>query len=313
MIGTTAAILGSAAIGAGTSIISGKQQSKAAKAGAQAYSDAADQSAAVQREMFQTVWNAGANQRAIADQALSMLGRSFGIQIPASATQPTTTTPASQSTMQIDYDALNERLSSTPRPIHGQQPHADGAAPGLFVNPTLGGGGFFMPTGGSGGTQTTNGEPQGSPVPPNTSQPQTGTGAGANPPANALDPYADFIASPDYQFRLDQGLRGGRNALASQGMLNSGAAVKALADYQGGMALGEFNNWRSGLGALAGYGSQAFATGANAAGNYANALTGINMNNAAAQASSYQNRANANTNALGGAMGSILWGLGKFG
>lgn len=279
-IGTTAAILGASAIGAGSAIVSGKQQSKAAKQSAQAYQDATDRSAEVQERIFNQIWQGGANQRALADQALSQLAASYGIRVPQSTWQPQPSSAQGQ--------AQGSPQTMIGRPVGGdgvQRPHAvleplalDGRSPGTITTQPV-------------------------------SATQVPSGAEGT---NALGPdLSGFYASPDYNFRLSEGLKGGRNALAHSGMLQSGAATKALADYQGNMALGELNNWRSGLGTIAGLGSQAFSQGAQAGTNYANALSNIWQNNAQGQASSYQNRANANTNALGGVMGSVLWGMGK--
>ena len=307
-IGTTAAIIGSAAIGAGSAALSSRAQSRAADRAADASQYATDRSAEVQQRMFDTVWNAGAGQRDIANQALQMLAGSYGIRVaPSAIAQPQT---GQSGSTQPTPPQLNPNL------VAQQQARTAAGALGMRGPQSEGGqgatGGFaLIPGGAQGAIQTTNGEPQtGGPLPPAQTT-GTGTGAGSGSGGNALDPYANFIASPDYQFRLDQGMRGGRNALSHIGQLGSGAAVRALSDYQGNMALGEFNNWRSGLGTLAGLGSQAFQTGANAAGNYANAMSNLYQNNAANQASSYQNRANAFTNGLGGVAGSIMWGLGK--
>lgn len=212
-IGTTAAIIGSAAIGAGSSLISGSQQSKAAKSAAQAQASAADRSAEVQREMFNTVWNSGALQRDVAEKALRDLSVTYG--------------------------------------VHGS-------------------------------TNNTN-----------------------------VD-LSKFTQSPDYRFRYDESMKEGRNALARSGMLQSGAAAKALGDRSANMALGEMDKYRSGLSALAGQGSQAYQTGASAAQNTGNNLANIYQTQGNNQASSYQNQANAWTNALGGVAGAGLWSLNQF-
>jgi hypothetical protein len=54
---------------------------------------------------------------------------------------------------------------------------------------------------------------------------------------------AAFQASPDYQFRLNEGQRGIGNSFAARGGAASGNALKALTEFNSGTASGEFNNW----------------------------------------------------------------------
>jgi hypothetical protein len=54
---------------------------------------------------------------------------------------------------------------------------------------------------------------------------------------------AAFQASPDYQFRLNEGQRGVGNSFAARGGAASGNALKALTEFNSGTASGEFNNW----------------------------------------------------------------------
>lgn len=54
---------------------------------------------------------------------------------------------------------------------------------------------------------------------------------------------SNFTTSPGYQFRMQQGLNGVSQSSATNGLLRSGGAVKALNDYASGTASNEFGNW----------------------------------------------------------------------
>jgi len=117
-----------------------------------------------------------------------------------------------------------------------------------------------------------------------------------------------FFTSPDYQFRMQEGLAGVDAGAAAGGMLDSGATRKAEIAYAGNLASGEFNNYANRLQALAGLGQ---GTGANLAGQgaaYAQNVGNIYQSNADNRASSYlaQGRNNAN---LAGSVAGIGSGL----
>ena len=106
--------------------------------------------------------------------------------------------------------------------------------------------------------------------------------ARANPTGGSA--YGGFTATPGYQFRLDSG-NDSINALAgARGGLNSGATMKALADYNQGMASEEYGNYLSRLAGLTDMGQSAAAGTASANNAFAtggsNALA--NKGNAAA-------------------------------
>lgn len=91
---------------------------------------------------------------------------------------------------------------------------------------------------------------------------------------------SDVMAmDPGYQFRLDEGLKSGRNIAGARGMLNSGATAKALTRYGQDYASGEFNNIYNRLAGVAGLGQNATNTGVQAGQNYAgnvgNMITGL--------------------------------------
>jgi hypothetical protein len=80
---------------------------------------------------------------------------------------------------------------------------------------------------------------------------------------------SSFFASPDYNFRRDEGTRGIQQTFAARGGGQSGNALRALADFNSNLASGEFGNYFNRLTTLAGLGSaatnQTAAYGADAA------------------------------------------------
>jgi hypothetical protein len=116
------------------------------------------------------------------------------------------------------------------------------------------------------------------------------TGAGPNNDA--------FMASPDYNFRRDEGTRDIQGSFAARGGAQSGNALRALTDFSSNLASGEFGNWFNRQSNLAGIGQTATNTsaqvGQNTAANVGNALT--NYGNA--RASGYLAQGNLFNNAL---------------
>lgn len=101
-----------------------------------------------------------------------------------------------------------------------------------------------------------------------------------------------FTASPDYQFRLNEGNRQLAARNSALGLQDSGAAQKAAMQYAQGLASSEYGNYYNRLAGLAGVGQTAAQNQAQLGQNYAGAVTGINTNNAQNLASSYINRGN---------------------
>lgn len=63
-----------------------------------------------------------------------------------------------------------------------------------------------------------------------------------------------FQASPDYQFRRDEGMRDIGNSFAARGGAFSGNALRGLTDFNSGLASGEFGNYVNRRMAMAGMG-----------------------------------------------------------
>jgi hypothetical protein len=116
------------------------------------------------------------------------------------------------------------------------------------------------------------------------------------------DPNANFMASPDYEFRRNEGERGIGQSFAPRGGAFSGNALRALSQFNSNMASGEFGNWWNRQSSLAGLGQTAAGSvgqfGANAAGNIGNALMARGEAGAAGRLGA--------ANSIGGAVNSGL-------
>lgn len=132
--------------------------------------------------------------------------------------------------------------------------------------------------------------------------------------AKATSPYGGFFQSPGYQWQLDQGMKAIDHGAASQGLLGSGATVKAEQRYAEGLASQDFGNYTSGLANIAGLGTNgtnaSTAAGQTAASNISNEL--IASGNA--RASSYANAGSAINSGLNNVMSAYLMqNMGMFG
>lgn len=303
-IGTTAAILGAAAIGGGTALIGGAQQSRAADRSARAVQNASDQSSATQRYIFDTTRSDTATQRAAGNAATAQLARLMNLNLgPAQAQQP--------GQPQVLPAAPGNALQNGPATLNGGK---SGMGP-MYVRANDLPGPTIMGEGGQtyGGVQS--GISGGALTSGRTGQTQT-LGGGVNPsspgsttPAEPQSQTAWLRSLPGYQFNFDEGARAANHSLASRGQLFSGDAGRELTRY--GQNYGDriYNQERNALFSLAGLGQVSQGQANSAGQNYANNQTAINTNNANALGSSYQNSANAWTNALGGVAGAGMWGL----
>lgn len=108
--------------------------------------------------------------------------------------------------------------------------------------------------------------PNGVPIPQPTAAkagPQTATPPPGSIPVDATnaqgDAVAAFLESPDYQFRRGEGIRDIAQSYAARGSGRSGNALRALAQFNSGLASQEFDQRFNRLAALAGAGQQASA------------------------------------------------------
>jgi len=112
-------------------------------------------------------------------------------------------------------------------------------------------------------------------------------GLQGQPAADAA--MAQFQQSPGYQFQMDEGQRAVESSAAAQGLLRSGATLKALQERGQQLANQDFGNYYSRLADLSKLGETAAAGGASNAGNAAKAALG----GADAQSSIYGNTASS--------------------
>ena len=127
--------------------------------------------------------------------------------------------------------------------------------------------------------------------------------------------FSDFTASPDYEFVRGEGTRDLGNSFAARGGAFSGNALRALSQYNTGLASREYGNWWNRQAGLAGVGQAATGSVANlgqaTAGNVGNLMTGAGSS----RASGILGQNAARQNALGGALdawmfrrNSPIWG-----
>lgn len=131
---------------------------------------------------------------------------------------------------------------------------------------------------------------------------------GSNWQGDQENAFSRFRASPDYNFRLQQGQKALDQSAASRGNLLSGKQVKASQEFGGNLASGEYNNWLSKLTGVSNQGLTA-AQGENSSNLQA---TGLQNQALAAQGAYGQQGANALANGLMSGFGNAV-SLGTFG
>lgn len=130
--------------------------------------------------------------------------------------------------------------------------------------------------------------------------------------ARQQNAFSTFRADPGYQFALDQGSRSLQNSAASRGVLNSGQTAKALTQFGQGLADEQYGKYFSRLQSLAGIGQTA-TNATQQAGNVFAAGSGQALTNAGdARASAYTGAANAWSNGLAGVNKAVGNGLNNY-
>lgn len=119
-----------------------------------------------------------------------------------------------------------------------------------------------------------------------------------------------FTASPDYQFRLQQGADALQGAAAARGGLFSGATGKALTDFNQNTAAQEFNNYVNRLFGMTNTGQFGAAGISNAALGKANNMGSIYQNMGNNQANNIMNQANAYGSLADGVASAVMAGMG---
>jgi hypothetical protein len=121
------------------------------------------------------------------------------------------------------------------------------------------------------------------------------TGTAQTPDYNAM-----LQNMPGYQFQMDQGNQAVQHNLAARGLLQSGAAGKALTQYGQGQAASYADKYVNGLQSLAGVGQSSVQATGSAGANAANGAGNAIQNGAAGVASGQVGQANAWANGLAG-------------
>lgn len=283
MVGLTAAIIGSAVIGAGASAIGASKNSKAIKKSTDAQTAANDASLAQQRETY-------AQNKAILDP-YAQRGNAAG-------------------------EAINALLGlGGPAPQVGalSQPEYN------YGNVFTGGGAManFLSEGNVAtndmdrlGSNNFSAMQYGQPQYQTTTAPVT-TGQSALDKQKAA--FDQFRNSTGYQFRLNEGNKGLNSAYAGAGTLRSGAAAKAFERYNQDYASNEFGNYMGYLGNQQGVGLSAGSALAGVGQNYANNVTALNTNQANNISNAAVARANNTNSMIGGITSSFGNALGAYG
>lgn len=114
--------------------------------------------------------------------------------------------------------------------------------------------------------------------------------------------YSSFMEAPDYQFTLDQSIKGLDRSAAARGALYSGGQQADLTRLASGLASQQLGNYRNNLVQLAGMGQSAAGAIAGVNTGYANAVGAANSDaantNAAANAQMLTGLAGLGNNAL---------------
>ena len=117
-----------------------------------------------------------------------------------------------------------------------------------------------------------------------------------------------FYQSPDYDFRMNEGIRAMDSSAASRGMLMSGAQLRGITEFGQNLAAGEYGNYYNRLAGIAGLAQTAQNPYAGAQSGLYGGLMNSYGQAGANQANIYGNQANANAGIWGNAIGGVDWG-----
>ncbi len=150
---------------------------------------------------------------------------------------------------------------------------------------------------------------------PNATAPRPpATTPAANPNAatvNPQQPWDVFRNSTNYQWRLNQGMKGLNQSYAANGMLESGAAMKGIVNYGQNFASNELNNYLGLLGQQQGMGLSAGSALAGVGTQMVGQVTANNTAGADAASNAALMRGSANANmyaGIGGSLGRLFGG-----
>lgn len=138
---------------------------------------------------------------------------------------------------------------------------------------------------------------------------QIGYDAASRLSSAASGDMSGFFASPDYNFRRNEGMRDIGGSFAARGGAASGNALEALANFNSNLASGEYGNWWNRQAGLLDAGQGGTAQTAQAGQNAANNISAGYQNIGDARASGIIGTGNA----IGGAMNNWLLYRGGYG
>ena len=307
-----------AGVGAvGSAVIGSKAASNAAKTSQQA----ADQSAALQRETYQN------NAATLAPYVQT--GNAAGAQINAllglqTAPQPQQQFAQPNALMQPNatgggFGGIIDRFGSAMAGTNQQQSGPNFAG---YVNSNPDLMAEFQRVGDQFGGDPaaygqyhwqTYGQNEGRTVPAFGSatgvNPATGATPSLTPQQTAQNAFDQYRNSTGYQFRLSEGMNALNSGYAGAGTIKSGAAMKGITEYGQNFASNEFGNYMNALGNQQGVGFSAAAAQSGVGTNYANSMANINQSNAANQANAGLVRASTIGQGVAGvanALGTVL-------
>lgn len=240
-------------VAAATAYGANRQASAARDAGRTAAAGA-DAATEEQRRQFDTLLDLSASERGIGNSARNALARMLGL--PEFSQEAYDQQQNVRSGLNPDGSAITSLVGDTELPVEGRNVvHRGGGTYDVFYGDKQVG---TLVRGGRNGRFLSNGaeipQPQKiQPISQPTAPPTTATASGV------AGPNADFFASPDYNFRRTEGLRDIAGSYAARGGGRSGNALRALTEFNSGLASQEFGNRFNRLAALAGAGQTANA------------------------------------------------------
>lgn len=280
-------------LAAGSAYAANRQGAAARDAG-RAAARGADAATLEQQRQFDTLLDLSASERTIGNSARNSLARMLGL--PEFNQQQYNV----EQGRNADGSSTTSLVGDTELPIEGRSivSRGGGTYDVLYNGQQVG----QLVRGGANGRFLPNGNPIPQPKPQAVA---TATPSAPTAPAGAADPNAEFFASPDYNFRRTEGLRDIGGAYAARGSGRSGNALRALAEFNSGLASQEFGNRFNRLAALAGAGQTANANAGGAA-ITTGQLIGRNQTDAAnARASGILGAGQAQADGIAGIAGTI--------
>lgn len=301
------AAIGSAVVGGGAAIIGANKNAKSIDKATQAQQDSTNQQVALQRDIYGQNRNAlapfMARGNAAGDTINALLGLGGSPQGALSQFAPTQQPNAlagfgGPNAQPMAYGGSNGMMDEG-----ALRSYYDSAFPGAVAD--------------YGNMRNDNinwnalmgayGPPQAQPVQPQPMAMPGQTGAappGQTPQQAAMSAYDIFKNSSGYQNRYNEALRGVNSNYAGRGVLQSGAAMKAIAREADNLASNEFGNYLGYLGNQQGVGFSGASALAGVGQSYANNMGQVNQNQANALASAAGLKAQ-NSNALLGGLAGV--------